>query len=77
MPWFSYSVPVNTLSRIEVPTLVIWGREDRLVPLAHAEIAVRLIRHAVIQVLDGCGHVPQFERPDEFNALVDRFCNPL
>jgi pimeloyl-ACP methyl ester carboxylesterase len=58
---------------IRVPTLIIWGKQDRIVPVAHAEIARQSIPNAKLHIFDRCGHVPMIEKPDEFNALVTEF----
>jgi pimeloyl-ACP methyl ester carboxylesterase len=61
------------LDTIVAPTLVIWGRQDRIIPLAHSAIAVKGIPGAKLHVFDPCGHVPQQERAEEFAALVVDF----
>jgi pimeloyl-ACP methyl ester carboxylesterase len=48
-----------------VPTLILWGREDRVLPVEDAESFRRLLPHAAIRILDGAGHLPMLERPDE------------
>jgi pimeloyl-ACP methyl ester carboxylesterase len=58
------------LAGMEVPTLIIWGRRDPVVPVAHANAARELIPRAQVRIMEGCGHMPQLERPDEFNRLV-------
>jgi pimeloyl-ACP methyl ester carboxylesterase len=64
---------IHRLRRVKSPTLVVWGRQDRLVPLAHGEAYANAIRGAELKVLDRCGHTPQLERPAEFVALVEEF----
>jgi pimeloyl-ACP methyl ester carboxylesterase len=61
------------LREIEVPTLIVWGRNDRLVPLRAAYAYQRRIPHARLEILDRAGHIPMLERPREFNALLDAF----
>ena len=58
---------------IRVPTLIIWGKQDRVVPVAHAEIARQAIPDARLHLFDRCGHMPMVEKPDEFNVLVNEF----
>lgn len=58
------------LRRITAPTLLIWGREDRLVPVRTAQTFAARIDGAELVVLDDTGHVPQLERPREFNRLL-------
>ncbi|MGI8461463.1 MAG: alpha/beta fold hydrolase [Solirubrobacterales bacterium] len=63
----------DRLPEIEVPTLVVWGRQDRVVPPSDGEEFVRLIPNAQRVVFDRCGHVPPIERPARFNALLETF----
>jgi pimeloyl-ACP methyl ester carboxylesterase len=64
----------DRLTEIEVPTLVVWGREDRVVPVAAASTYKRLIgENARVEIFGRCGHLPQLERPVRFNRLMDRF----
>jgi pimeloyl-ACP methyl ester carboxylesterase len=60
-------------AKIAVPTLIIWGRQDRIIPVAHAQIAVKTIPGSRLQIFDSCGHMPMWEKPDEFNKLVMDF----
>jgi 4,5:9,10-diseco-3-hydroxy-5,9,17-trioxoandrosta-1(10),2-diene-4-oate hydrolase len=61
------------LHEIKVPTLLIWGRQDGVIPLQHGEIARELIAGSKLTVIDDCGHVPQIEHPDRFVEEVERF----
>src|ERR1043165_1977461 len=61
---------VKTIKR---PTLIIWGRQDGLVPLAEGEHFNRDITGSKLIVFDECGHVPNFEKAGEFNAAVVKF----
>lgn len=64
----------DKLERIEVPTLVVWGRNDMLVPVSDAEMYAHLIgdnAHSV--VFEDTGHLPMLERPSRFNALLREF----
>jgi len=64
---------VNHLANVTVPTLMIWGKQDKIVPVAHAHIAAKQISNAHLHVFDQCGHWAQFEHPQEFNQLVVEF----
>lgn len=64
---------IHRLRRVKAPTLVVWGRQDRLVPLAHGEAYCKAIKGAELKMIDRCGHAPQLERPAEFVALVEEF----
>jgi pimeloyl-ACP methyl ester carboxylesterase len=70
-----YTTAVESYPTITVPTLVIWGRED---PLINANCGVRLHRDipgSRLVIIDGCGHVPQEERPAETWAPIADFLN--
>jgi pimeloyl-ACP methyl ester carboxylesterase len=49
---------------IALPTLVLWGRRDRIVPLAIGERLHRAIAHSTLAVVDGAGHLPHEEAPE-------------
>lgn len=57
------------LGRVAAPTLVLWGRQDRIIPVAHAKVA-RAIAGARVEVWDGCGHLPMIECSEQFNRLL-------
>ena len=61
---------VKTIKR---PTLIIWGRQDGLVPLTEGERFNKDIAGSKMFVIDQCGHVPNIEKPGEFNAAVLKF----
>jgi pimeloyl-ACP methyl ester carboxylesterase len=65
----------DLLSRIAVPTLLIWGELDARSPLSVARELERAIPHAELVVLPGCGHVSNLERPEPFNRAVRAFCH--
>jgi len=63
----------DTVKTIKRPTLVVWGREDGLVPLAEGERFHKDIAGSKLVVFDQCAHVPNLEKPGEFNAAVIKF----
>jgi len=64
---------LDNLSSITAPTLIVWGKQDRVLPTAHGRVGVRMIPSARLHVFDACGHVPHIERSDEFNDVVLSF----
>ena len=64
---------VAMLSRIQAPTLVMFGRDDRVTPLDSALAAMRLIPKCELHVFYDCGHWAMFERKDEFESTVLAF----
>ena len=68
-----YSATVANFRTITLPTLIIWGREDRLIGVSHG---IRLhgdIPGSRLVIIDSCGHVPQEERPAETFAAIAEF----
>jgi len=63
----------RSLGDLKVPVQLIWGDSDPLFPLSHAANAHRLISHSRLAVLEGAGHTPQAERPEEFNRVLEHF----
>jgi pimeloyl-ACP methyl ester carboxylesterase len=63
----------SELGKIQKPTLIIWGRQDGLLPLSDGEKFNKGIAGSQIVVFDPCGHVPQFEKAAEFNQKVLEF----
>jgi pimeloyl-ACP methyl ester carboxylesterase len=61
------------LERVTQPVLVVWGRQDGLVPLGRSKRLLRRIPHARLHVLDRCGHLPMLEQPAAFNDVVEEF----
>ncbi|MCL4286768.1 MAG: alpha/beta fold hydrolase, partial [Thermoleophilia bacterium] len=65
---------LDRLARIRMPTLVVWGRDDLVVPAADAAGFIERIPGARLVVFDDCGHLPMAERPVRFNRLLAGFC---
>ena len=64
----------DRLQEIEVPTLIAWGRNDRVVPSPGAPFYKQLIGdNAELVVFDHCGHLPMLERPLRFNRVIEEF----
>ena len=64
------------LHRITAPTLLIWGRQDVLVPARYAELFAHGIRGARCDVIDACGHMLQLEQPEQTIVYLDGFLAP-
>ena len=59
--------------RIKSPTLIIWGDQDRLIPVIYAKEFQRKIRQSRVEVLPQCGHLPMREQRQAFVKLVEEF----
>jgi pimeloyl-ACP methyl ester carboxylesterase len=61
------------LNTIAVPTLILWGREDKVTPLKIAELLHQAIPNSTLEIIEQCGHIPQEEKPEETIALISSF----
>lgn len=61
------------LGRITLPTLLIWGAEDRLIPLAAGRKMNSLIKDSRLVIFENCGHLPQEEMPERVVAEITEF----
>ena len=64
---------LDRLEEVEVPTLIVWGRQDHVVPPADALEYHRRLSNSRLEVFDQCGHLPMAERPVRFNRLLEEF----
>ena len=67
------NILLDRLPELEVPTLVIWGRQDAVLPVGHAHRAMARLPNATLHVFEQCGHFPHMEHRDEFNRLLLEF----
>jgi pimeloyl-ACP methyl ester carboxylesterase len=63
----------DRLEEIQIPTMIIWGTDDWVIPSAAALSYNRRIPNSRLEIFEHTGHVPQLERPARFNALLDEF----
>ena len=63
----------DRVSEIVCPTLIVWGRNDRVVPVSSAEEYHRLIERSRVDLFDDTGHVAMLERPSRFNTALETF----
>lgn len=61
------------LSSIDIPTLLVWGRDDKETPIAQAEIMKKEIRNSKLLVIENAGHFPHLDKPEEFIKTVVEF----
>lgn len=60
----------SRLGQINAPTLLIWGKDDGVVPLSYAEALRSAIRNARLQVIEGAAHIPHRQQPERFVACL-------
>jgi len=74
-------IPANSdeiiakLKSITIPTMLLWGREDAVIPLKAGELLDQALPDSRLVVLEHCGHIPQEEKPDETIASISKFMN--
>jgi pimeloyl-ACP methyl ester carboxylesterase len=61
------------LGRVNVRTLIIWGAEDALIPLAAGRTMNSLIKNSKLVIIEKCGHLPQEEMPERVLEEVVSF----
>nr|WP_245364037.1 alpha/beta hydrolase [Neorhizobium galegae] len=67
----------EVLKSVRVPTLVVHGRKDRIVPFPVGEFTASAIASARLEAFDDAGHSPFAEAPERFNRLLDAFMQQL
>jgi pimeloyl-ACP methyl ester carboxylesterase len=68
---------LESLSRAAVPVLVVVGAEDEYTPVDAARRVHAAVPGAALAVVEGAGHLPNLERPEEFTGVVARFLADL
>jgi len=66
-------VLVDWLAQLEVPTRLVWGTGDRVLPYSQAKEAVSRLQEGSLELISDCGHSPHVEQPERFVSALDRF----
>ncbi|MFC1664542.1 alpha/beta fold hydrolase [Pseudomonadota bacterium] len=66
---------IEKYNDIDVPTLLIWGRQDRIVPMKIGEELHTLLSNSNLHIVDNCGHLPHEEKPELVIPLIHAFLN--
>jgi len=70
------SLPItDRLPNITVPTLLIWGKQDTMIPVKYANDFVSSIKNCQLEIMENCGHTPHIEEPIKFSQIVLNFLN--
>lgn len=68
---------VSALDRLylagAVPTMIVWGDQDPIIPIEHGHAAHRIIEGSRFEIMEGCGHFPHVEEPRRFTELLEDF----
>ena len=71
------AVMLDKLEHLKMPTLVIWGMNDLIVPKSHAEAAMKRLPQGKMVLISNCGHIPNVECPDQFTDAVLEFLTQI
>src|SRR5436190_18246034 len=71
---YSQTLP-HLLGGVRAPALVVWGRDDRIVPLECGERFAKILPRARLEIVEGAGHFVEMEKPDELARLVADFAS--
>jgi pimeloyl-ACP methyl ester carboxylesterase len=75
---FDYALPDESLIKsVAVPTLIVWGREDRVVDVQSAERFHHDIAGSQLALIDDAGHMVHEERPDAVNLAITSFLDTI
>jgi pimeloyl-ACP methyl ester carboxylesterase len=67
------SEDVAAVAKAGIPVLIVWGESDAVLPLGNGRKLHSKLSKSVMSVLTGTGHVPHWERPDEFVRVIEDF----
>lgn len=67
----------DELYKINIPTILIWGKNDIITPPEVAEEFHKLIKNSQLNFIDKCGHAPMLECPMEFNEILENFLKKI
>jgi pimeloyl-ACP methyl ester carboxylesterase len=70
-------VLADQLPRLQMPTLIVWGIEDKLFPYWHAIDAAARLKKGTLKLILSCGHLPHVEQPKRFVSIVSEFLGGL
>ncbi|HNK64006.1 MAG TPA: alpha/beta hydrolase [Anaerolineales bacterium] len=61
------------MPKIKQPTCIIWGKQDKIIPVEHAERFHHDIQNSEVLIFDSCGHVPMIEKAQETHDAIKAF----
>jgi len=63
------------LGKLGMPVLLIWGRNDRTLPLEQSCDILSAVPRAELHIIENCGHIPHYEKPEQVNSILVNFLN--
>ena len=64
---------IQKLGEMDVPILIVWGRQDKSIPLEIGKQMRKILKGSHLEILDPAGHCPNDEQPEKFNEIAIRF----
>jgi pimeloyl-ACP methyl ester carboxylesterase len=64
------------LGKLQLPILLLWGRNDDTLPIDQSDQLLKLIPNAEFKVIENSGHIPHYHRPDFVNPILNQFLAP-
>ncbi len=68
-----HQVLLDSLGQLQMPTLVVWGTNDFVLPKDQAQAAVSRLQQGHLALIPDCGHIPHVERPERFTEELSKF----
>ncbi len=68
---------LEQLPSLQMPTLIVWGMEDRVIPYWQATAAVNRLEQGTLKLISSCGHLPHVEQPKRFISILNEFVGDL
>ncbi len=72
-PYMKSHTLAPLLGAVATETMMVWGREDRIIPVSTCMQFHNGIKGSICRVIEGCGHMPEMEKPAEFTEMVLEF----
>lgn len=69
----NYEKLITKYSLIKIPILIIWGEDDKAIPLINGEKLNSLLENSHLEIIKKCGHIPHEEHPNKTFALINKF----
>jgi len=60
---------IRHLKRLKMPTMIVWGEEDKIVPVQQTEMWQKHIPHAEVRVFKGAGHIVHLDKPEAVGVI--------
>ncbi|MCA1838371.1 MAG: alpha/beta fold hydrolase, partial [Actinobacteria bacterium] len=64
---------LDQLPQLQMPTLIVWGIEDKLLPYWQAKDAAARLQNGSLKLIPNCGHLPHVEQPKQFTSILGDF----